>query len=617
VSDNTRLEQYTFMRISACPVLLVLFALVSGAPKIAGAKPQARLTQWPAAEIASISRTQKTNRPILQSPQTVNVRPRVATQQPGIPTVKATANRRRVPLGDMVTFTLSPASVISDPRYTVTILFGDGKQERIRQTQINHLYTSPGTFTYSILVESSEPSTTIPDVKLSATPTSVKPDDLVSFKAELSHNNPNVKYRFVFADGSPTYWQDSSVTTHRYRPPGTYRAYVDIGFGNSRSAKQISGSRRVAIEVTSQRPETIAVRLTANRLPVQAKDEVTFLAHVDPTGLNLTYRFAFGDRSRSTEWQISPQAKHVYVTSGTYPASVEVRVMNNRSGQRNANSGPLSIKVGPEPLTGVDLFIAPPSVPIRFPVYFKAIPDSANSKTRYRFNFGDGSPFTAWKKTLEDWHIYLKAGNYPAFVEITGGPNERVASSRKKQVTVTAGIPPEPTNEPTPWEERPTPLTGTPTPLTGGVTPTPGGPTPPTGGPTPTTTTPTPTTTPDGSPTPSIVLTSSPTPDATASPSATASPTPPTNSDSSDSWWKYVLVGALILFGGYQGWKYFFAPIPTLEPHVDPGSAALGTEGGPLGINFQMELDPNVTDGEFKVDTTEGSLIKSERKSNG
>jgi hypothetical protein len=78
-----------------------------------------------------------------------------------------------------------------------------------------------------------------------------------------------------------------------------------------------------------------------------------------------------------------------------------------------------------------------------------------------------------------------------------------------------------------------------------------------------------------------------------------------------------VLVGALILFGGYQGWKYFFVPSPTLVPHVDPGVAAVGTEGGPLGINFQMELDPNVTDGEFKVDTTEGSLIKSERKSNG
>jgi len=78
-----------------------------------------------------------------------------------------------------------------------------------------------------------------------------------------------------------------------------------------------------------------------------------------------------------------------------------------------------------------------------------------------------------------------------------------------------------------------------------------------------------------------------------------------------------VLVAALILFGGYQGWKYFFALTPTLEPHVDPGVAALGTEGGPLAINFQMELDPDVTDGQFTVDTTEGSLIKSERKSDG
>jgi hypothetical protein len=78
-----------------------------------------------------------------------------------------------------------------------------------------------------------------------------------------------------------------------------------------------------------------------------------------------------------------------------------------------------------------------------------------------------------------------------------------------------------------------------------------------------------------------------------------------------------VLVAALILFGGYQGWKYFFALTPTLDPHVDPGVSALGTEGGPLAINFQMELDPDVTDGQFTVDTNEGSLIKSERKSDG
>ena len=81
-----------------------------------------------------------------------------------------------------------------------------------------------------------------------------------------------------------------------------------------------------------------------------------------------------------------------------------------------------------------------------------------------------------------------------------------------------------------------------------------------------------------------------------------------------DNWWKYLLL-ALILLVGYQGWKYFYAPRPTLVPNVDPGESQLGREGGPLAINFQMELNPNVNDGQVTVNTDGGSLIKSERKS--
>jgi len=608
-----------------------------------GAAIQTRVVGWPSAEMTSVPRAQKKDVPITQSPQTVNVRPRVATPQPGIPAVKATADRRRVPLGELVTFTVTPASVILDSHYTVTIFFGDRQQERILKTPFDHLYTIPGTFTYSILVKSNDRPTPpqLPTVKLSVTPTSVKPDSLVNFRADLSHNYPNIRYRFVFADGSQTDWQDNPRATHSYRSPGTYQAYVDIGLGNGRSVKQMGGSPRRAIEVTSPRPTTIAVQLTADRATVQAKDAVTFRAQVDPFEPNLRYRFNFGDRSRSSEWQTSAQTKHVYASSGSYPASVDVRVINSRSGQQNASSKPLSIKVEPEQSassTGVDLFVAPRFVATGFPVYFKATANSANSNTRYRFNFGDGSPPTAWKETPEDTHIYSKAGNYAALVEITGRPIERVVSSSKTKVKVAPGILTGPTNQPTPSKERPTPRkdsptptfsptpsAGRPTPTIGGTTPTPGGPTPTTstpapttGGPTPTTSTPTPTTTTNGSPTPGGVLTATPAPGATTpSPSATPSPSLPADSGLSDNWWKYVLVAALILFGGYQGWKYFFALTPTLEPHVDPGVSALGTEGGPLAINFQMELDPDVSDGHFTVDTNEGSLIKSERKSDG
>ena len=71
----------------------------------------------------------------------------------------------------------------------------------------------------------------------------------------------------------------------------------------------------------------------------------------------------------------------------------------------------------------------------------------------------------------------------------------------------------------------------------------------------------------------------------------------------------------LILLAGYQGWKYLNAPRPTLVPNADPGISQLGSEGGPLAINFQMELNPNVTDSQVTVNTDGGSLIKSERKS--
>jgi hypothetical protein len=627
------------MRISACPLLLALCALASTVPKVAGAAVETRVTRKP----SSVSHAQKKDRPIGQSPQTVNVRPRVATPQAGIPTVKATADRRRVPLGELVTFTLSPASVVLDLHYTVTIFFGDGQQERTRQTKITHFYFTSGTFTYSILVKSSERTTTVPEVKLSASPTSVERDCPVNFKAQLSHDYPNLKFRFVFADGSQTDWQDSQVTTHSYRSPGTYQAYVDIGLGSDRSVKREGGSPRRPIEVNSPRTKPISVHLTANRLTVQGKGEVTFLAQVDPSGPNPRYRFDFGDGSGSTQWQAGSRATHFYSSAGTYPASVEVRAPNSCSGQQSASSKPLSIKVepGPVPSTEVNLLVAPRSVIEGFPVYFKATANPANSGTRYRFNFGDGSPPSAWTARREETHIY-KAGEYLAFVEVTGKPTERIVSSNKEQVKVTR-IPPDPTDKPTPSNDRPTPTRSTPTPSTdrrtpststptpsrdrptptpvagtptpSGATPTPEGPTPtPVGGtPTPGVSTPTNTPTPstDGSPTPIGVITSTP------SPTATASPTPPTDSGPWNNWWKYVLLAALIVFGGYQGWKYFFAPTPTLEPHIDPGNAALGTEGGPLGINFQMELDPNVTDGEFKIDTTEGSLIKSERKSDG
>jgi PKD repeat protein len=189
-----------------------------------------------------------------QQPGTVNVTPRSTASQPGMPEVKATVDRNRVPLGDEVTFTLSPARVVSDSRFRVTLFFGDGRRQIVRQPKLSHLYTQTGTYTYSILVESATSTSTssqpvLPSVKLTANPMSVDVSQLVNFVAVLSHNYPNLRYRFVFGDGSDSGWQNEANATHVYRAPNTYSAYVDIGVADSGSVKQSGGSTRELIQV--------------------------------------------------------------------------------------------------------------------------------------------------------------------------------------------------------------------------------------------------------------------------------------------------------------------------------------------------------------------------------
>src|SRR5437764_3708481 len=194
-----------------------------------------------------------------QQPNIVTIRSRSATSQTGMLEVKVVADRTRVPVGDEVTFTLSPASVIKDPCYQVTLFFGDGSRQVARQAQIVYPYQASGNYTYSILVRpvggcgaTSIPTPfPIPDVRLILTPSSVDVNQLVTFVAELSSPARNFSYRFVFDDGSKTEWQTEPKATHAYSISKTYRAYVDIGLPMNGVIKQLGGSKRHTITVAA------------------------------------------------------------------------------------------------------------------------------------------------------------------------------------------------------------------------------------------------------------------------------------------------------------------------------------------------------------------------------
>ena len=552
-----------------------------------------------------------------QPGQTVTVRPRVTSSAPGMPEVKATVDRNRVPLGEEVTFTLSPAQVVTDSRYKVTLFFGDDGKQVMRQPRKVHLYSKPGNYTYSILVEPAAqrpkatpkptPTLPIPNVKLTAAPTLLEINRPVTFGAQPSHAYPNIRYRFVFGDGSAGDWQTEASAKHAYRSAGTYQAYVDLGVSANGSIKQASGSNRQSIQVSEPaRPPNVTAKLVVSSTSAKAGDSVTFVARTTPTQANARYRFDFGDQDAPTAWQAGPQTRHRYKSAGNFSARVEVQFKTGSTGTKSVTSQPLTVEVK-DTSAGrrtVDLQVIPESALLGLPAFFRAIPSAVDSQTRYRFNFGDASSPTEWISTPDLIHTYAAPGAYTASVEI-GSEGDRgidtVATSATKRVRIAAigppdnsngninSNPPDNTNLNTPANTN---TNANANPITNNVNS-------------------------NGNGNPNSNVTgntngniNSANSSVSAAPSETASQTPmgaPT--ESSSDWWKYLIIVAIILFAGYQAASYLIVPRPTFVPHIDPGDANAAS----LAIDLQVDVDPNIAGGEFTVNTGGGSLIKSER----
>jgi hypothetical protein len=214
-----------------------------------------------------------------QSTPTVNLRPRTTVTDPNLPSVRVTVDQQRVPLGTLVNFSLSPVTIVGDRRYVVTLYFGDGQRQVMRQAAITHLYQAVGNYTYSVAVKSA--AADVPRVDLSASPLPAQTGQAVRFTAQTSGPYPNLQYRFDYGDGTQPQWQASSAAEHTYARAGNYSAYVDIGDGTQR----IGGSLRKQIPITSP---ARSVSLSATPLRAQAKRPVTYTAKVTPNLVNAT-----------------------------------------------------------------------------------------------------------------------------------------------------------------------------------------------------------------------------------------------------------------------------------------------------------------------------------------
>jgi PKD domain len=279
-----------------------------------------------------------------QQPSSVILRPRTATSaNPTVPQVHVSVDKQRVPRGTLVTFTLSPASVATDPRYLVTLYFGDGQHLVMRKPVETHPYQFIGTFTYSVAVtqrqsQNNNSNDKVPSVIFSALPANARAGDLVTFTAKPSGPYPNLEYRFVYGDGSVSPWQTGAQSDHVYQRTGNFFAYVDIGNGKQR----LGGSARKQIAISSAQPLTVSLRATQ---PARAGIPVTFNARTFPANANAKYQFIFGDGQQTLQ-QVSAQARHVYKSGGSYNAYVQVSQSDNAQNS-TAKSSPTLVSVQP------------------------------------------------------------------------------------------------------------------------------------------------------------------------------------------------------------------------------------------------------------------------------
>jgi len=526
----------------------------------------------------------------------------------------------------------------------------------------------------------------VPNVKLSASPTSVEINRPVSFSAQLSRRYQNLKYRFVFGDGSATGWQDEAKATHSYRAANTFKAYVDIGVVSNGSVRQAAGSARELINVTEPpRPATIGVKLSATPASIESGKSVTFTARAGVRSPNTKYRFDFGDQS-ATAWQENPSAAHRYRAAGKYSARVELRVASMSNPPQTASDSTTIEVTQPVEKATIDLKVIPATVPLGMPILFQAVPSTASAHALYRFNFGDGSAPTEWSADPTKAHVYKAARNYAAFAEMAISGNKPVTSGRK-QVRVTS-IGPIPntngnrnSNSGNNANSNATPRSntnGNQNSNSRGSTNSNATPRSNTSGNqnsnsrsnTNTNATPRSNTNgnmnANGNATVTGETNSNSNPntagqtnsnanrqanantnslantnsnlnananansrgngDANANLSSTAatnsnanffSPAPTQNPEGAESgastnWWMYAIIAAIILFAAYQAFSYFFAPRPTFVPHFDPGDSKVAA-GKPLSIDLQIDVDPNIRDGEVRVETEGKSLIKAKR----
>jgi hypothetical protein len=74
----------------------------------------------------------------------------------------------------------------------------------------------------------------------------------------------------------------------------------------------------------------------------------------------------------------------------------------------------------------------------------------------------------------------------------------------------------------------------------------------------------------------------------------------------------------LLLFVGYQLYRALLVPRPSFHPNLDMGSSEVDSTAATKGLSItsQVLMRPNLSEGQYRVHTDKGNIVRSVRREN-
>ena len=177
----------------------------------------------------------------------------------------------------------------------------------------------------------------LPEAVISASPNSVRVDDLVSFDATASSDPDGEisRYSWSFGDGGRA---EGELATHRYNNPGIYEAFLEVTDNNG--GKSFDA---IIVTVGDHEPPVAQINIAGQIARAGAPVSLSAAGSSDSDGEIVSYAWDFGDGTQGSGTQV----QHTWFSPGDY--TVSLRVTDNHGKSDSAISS-LRVEAGAAPI---------------------------------------------------------------------------------------------------------------------------------------------------------------------------------------------------------------------------------------------------------------------------